>query len=93
MWKAGGTKIKRTWARYIVLACVHGNSRKVIFWVKRSLPEYFQQENFSGLLPTESLRTQDSENVVCLGGLRFEVTAAQSEVIGQKPESYKKSEA
>ena len=43
--------------------CVHGNSRKVIFWVKRSIPENFQRENFSGQVFMESLRTQDSENV------------------------------
>ena len=35
----------------------------MIFWVKRSLPENFQREKFSGLSTTESLRTQDSENV------------------------------
>ena len=42
----------------------------------------------------ETLRTQDSENVVNNGwpSLRFEVTAAQSEVIGQKPEVLQKSE-
>ena len=39
----------------------------VIFWVKRSVPENFQRENFPGQVPTESLRTQDSENVVGLG--------------------------
>ena len=39
------------------------------FWVKRSVSENFQHENFSGLLPTESLRTQDSENGVGLGDL------------------------
>ena len=66
MWKVSGTKIERTRARYIFLVCVHG--KKVIFWVKRSVPENFQQENFLGLLPTESLRTQHSENVVGLGG-------------------------
>ena len=37
--------------------------KKVIFWVKRPVPENFQWENFSGQVPTESLRTQDSENV------------------------------
>ena len=36
---------------------------KMISWVKRSVPENFQRENFSGQVPTESLRTQDSENV------------------------------
>ena len=29
----------------------------------RSVPENFQREIFSGQVPTESLRTQDSENV------------------------------
>ena len=33
------------------------------FFVNRSVPENFQRENFSGQVPTESLRTQDSENV------------------------------
>ena len=38
-------------------------SEKWNFVVNRSVPENFQQENFSGQVPTESLRTQDSENV------------------------------
>ena len=38
-------------------------SEKWNFFVKRSLPENFGRENFSGQVPTESLRTQDSENV------------------------------
>ena len=33
------------------------------FFVNRSVPKNFQWENFSGQVPTESLRTQDSENV------------------------------
>ena len=33
------------------------------FCVNRSVPENFQWENFLGQVPTESLRTQDSENV------------------------------
>ena len=37
------------------------------FFVNRSVPENFQWENFLGLVPTESLRTQDSENIVSLG--------------------------
>ena len=36
-------------------------------FVNRSLPENFQWENFWGLVPTESLRTHDSENIVSLG--------------------------
>ena len=31
--------------------------------VNHSVHENFQRENFSGQVPTESLRTQDSENV------------------------------
>ena len=38
-------------------------SEKWNFFVKRSVPENFQWENFLGQVPTESLRTQDSENV------------------------------
>ena len=38
-------------------------SEKWKFFVNRSVPENFQWENFSGQVPTESLRTQDSENV------------------------------
>ena len=67
MCKVGGTKTERTRARYIFLTSGHVNSRKVIFWVKRSLPENFQRENFLGPVPTESWGTQDSENVVALG--------------------------
>ena len=33
------------------------------FFVNRSVPKNFQPEIFSGHLPTESIRTQDSENV------------------------------
>ena len=33
------------------------------FFVNRSVPENFKWENFLGQVPTESLRTQDSENV------------------------------
>ena len=38
-------------------------SEKRNFFVNRSVPEHFQWENFLGQVPTESLRTQDSENV------------------------------
>ena len=37
------------------------------FFVNRSVPKTFQRENFLGQVPTESLRTQDSENIVGLG--------------------------
>ena len=45
----------------------HGNLRKVIFLVKCSVPENFQRANFLRPVPTESLCTQDSENIVGLG--------------------------
>ena len=80
MLEVGGTKIERTWARYIFLPSGHINSRKVIFWVKRSVPENFQRESFSGLLPKESLGTKGSENVVGLGDRASVLIAAQSEV-------------
>ena len=38
-------------------------SEKRNFFVNRSVPENFQKENFSGQVPSESLRTQDSENL------------------------------
>ena len=38
-------------------------SEKRNFFVNRSVPENFQRKKFSGQVPTESLRTQDSENV------------------------------
>ena len=37
--------------------------QKVIFLVKRSVIEFFQRENFAGLVPTKSLRKEDSEKV------------------------------
>ena len=84
MWKVGGTKIERTGACYIFLCVCTGIREKVIFWVKRSVPGNFQPKKISGLPPPESLRTQDSENIVCLGD-RASVIEAQSQVIGQKP--------
>ena len=36
-------------------------SEKRNFFVNHSVPENFQRENFSGQVPAESLRTQDSE--------------------------------
>ena len=38
-------------------------SEKWNFFVKRSVPENFGRENFSGQVPKESLHTQDSEYV------------------------------
>ena len=40
---------------------------KVIFFVKCSLPKNLRREKFLGLALSESLRTQDSENIVGLG--------------------------
>ena len=66
MWKVGGTKIECKPARYTFYRRDMEIREKVIFWVKHSVPENFQQKKFSGL-PRESLRTQDSENIVGLG--------------------------
>ena len=52
-----------TRARYFFLFEDTEISEKWIFFVNRSVPENFQWENFLGQVPTESLRTQDSENV------------------------------
>ena len=66
MWKVGGTKIERTRARYIVLVCVHRNLRKSDFLGKTLRTRKFSAGTFFGLLTTESLPTQDSENIVDL---------------------------
>ena len=58
-----GIKIVGTRARYFFFEAAREISEKWNFFVKRSVPENFQWENFSGQVPTESLRTQDSENV------------------------------
>ena len=63
--------------------CVHGNSRKSDSLLK-TLRTRFQQENFSKLLPTESLRTQELENVVNLGD-------RASKLQGLKVRSYAKN--
>ena len=39
------------------------SEKKRIFFVNCSVPENFQWATFWGQVPTESLRTQDSENV------------------------------
>ena len=41
-------------------------SEKWNFFVNSSVPENIQREIFLGQVPTESLRTQDSENLVGL---------------------------
>ena len=66
-WEVGGIKIERTQARNIFLCVCTEIGEKVDLFVKCSVPGNFQQENFGGLVPTESLRTQDSENIVSLG--------------------------
>ena len=49
MWEVGGIKIERTRARNIFLCVCTQNGKKVFFFlVKRSVPENFPRENFSG---------------------------------------------
>ena len=52
-----------TRARYFFFEAAREISEKWNFFVNRCVPKNFQWENFSGQVPTESLRTQDSENV------------------------------
>ena len=52
-----------TRARCFFFEAAREISEKWNFFVKRSVPENFRRENFLGQVPTESLRTQDSENV------------------------------
>ena len=63
MWKVVGIKIEPTEARYFFLDTDKKINEKWNFFVNHSVSENFQRENFSGQVPTESLRTQDSENV------------------------------
>ena len=46
-------------------------SEKRNFFVGRSAPENFQQENFPGQVLTESLHTQDSENLCERGVIKI----------------------
>ena len=66
MWEVGGIKIEHTRARNIFFCRDTEIGEKVNFVVKRSIPQSFQGQNFSGPVPTESLRTQDSEKIVGL---------------------------
>ena len=52
-----------TQARYFFLFEDTEISEKWNFFVNHSVPENFQRENISGQVLTESLRTQDPENV------------------------------
>ena len=53
-------------ATFLLCVCAE-IGEKVSFLVKRSVSENFQWENFMEPVPKESLRTQDSENIVGLG--------------------------
>ena len=61
-------------------------SEKWNFFVNRSVPENFQWEIFLGQVPTESLRTQDSENVYerCVQQIFDPVSVARSWVSATK---------
>ena len=87
MWKVGGTKIERTRSRYIVLVCVHGNlQKKVIFLGKTLRTRKFSTGKFFGASTHGILTHSGFRKCSCFGwpSLRFEVTAAQSEVRGRK---------
>ena len=71
MWEVGGIKIERHEPDTFFLCVCTEIGEKVDLFVKCSVPGNFQQENFGGLVPTESLRTQDSENIVSLGDQAF----------------------
>ena len=63
MWKVGGIKIESAASRRFFFQSDMKIREKGKFFVNRSVPENFQWEIFLGQVPTESLRTQDSENV------------------------------
>ena len=63
LWKVGGLKIKGTQARYFFGGDGQGNQGKTeLFW-ESLRTQSFQREKFSGQEPTESFRTQESENL------------------------------
>ena len=61
-------------------------SEKWNFFVNHSVPENFQWENFSGQVHTESLHTQDSENIFerWMKQIFYPVLVAQSWVSATK---------
>ena len=63
MWKVGGIKIESAAGRQKKTRVAMEFREKGKFFVNRSVPENFQWEIFLWQVPTESLRTQDSENV------------------------------
>ena len=67
MWKVGGIKIESAAGRRFFYQSEMKIREKWKFFVNRSVPEHFQWVIFSGQVPTESLRTQNSENIINLG--------------------------
>ena len=63
MWKVGGIKIESATGRQNVYQSETQNREKWKVFVNRSVTGKFQVEKISGQVPTESFRTQDSENV------------------------------
>ena len=60
MWEVGGIKMERTRASKFFFRRDKEIGEKVIFLLKRSIPENVQQQNFLGPVPKESLHTRDS---------------------------------
>ena len=87
MWKVGGTKIEHSWARYIFLPLGHVNLRKSDFLGKTLRTQKFSTGNFFGAGIHRILTHSGFRKCSWFGwpSLRFELTAAQIEVIGQKP--------
>ena len=67
MWEVVSIKIEHNEpATFLFFLCTE-IGEKVSFGQNTLYPKNFQRENFSGLVSTESLCTQDSENVFGLG--------------------------
>ena len=86
MWKVSGIKIVGTRARYFFLGTDKEISEKQNFFVNHSIPKIFQWGYFSGQVPTEPLRIQDSENLYERGVQIFfdPVLVGRSRVNGTK---------
>ena len=69
MWQVSGIKIERTRAHYIFLCVCSEICEKVNFLVKRYIHKKFPTGKISGPVLRETLRTQDSENIIGFGDL------------------------
>ena len=64
MCKSAGVKIVRVTIFYFAEGGGHEKWQKTAFFAKVPPPRHFCEETFSGVVPSERARPEDSENVV-----------------------------